>query len=87
MADAGSALPFTAEFQVKPGPDWSYSWLGIAPCRFSKKLGTHVNRVVVGLSHASRVFLWVLRFPFLRKINTYNREQNDLRQLSQIELI
>ena len=53
MADAGSALPFTAESQVKSGPEWSYSWMLIL-----KKLGTHVNRVVVvGLFHASRVFL------------------------------
>ena len=51
-----------------------YSWmgdLGIASCWFSKKRGTHVSRVVVvGLSRASRVFFRVLRFSFLRKINT-----------------
>ena len=52
----------------------SYSWVGdhlnIASCWFSKKIGTHVNRfVVVGLSHASRVFLQVLRFSSLRKMN------------------
>ena len=40
----------------------AYSWmgdhLGIATCWFSKKLGTHVSRVVVvGLSLASRIFL------------------------------
>ena len=36
-----------------------------------KKLGTHVSRVVVvGLSRASRVFLRVLRFSSLLKINT-----------------
>ena len=35
------------------------------------ELGTHVSRVVVvGLSCDLRVFLWVLRFSSLRKINT-----------------
>ena len=59
----------------KLSPDeQGYSWmgdhLGIVSCSFSKKLGTHVSRiVVVGLSRALKVFLRVLRFSSLRKIN------------------
>ena len=48
--------------------------LGIAPCLFSRKLGTHVSRVlVVRLSRASRVFLRVSRIflRVLRKINAW----------------
>ena len=55
---------------VGRGYSWMGDHLGIASCWFSKKLGTHVSRVVVvGLSRASRVFLRVLRFSSLRKIN------------------
>ena len=61
------------EFQVKPvgrGYSWMGDHLGIASCWFSKKLGTHVSRiVVVGLSRASSVFLRVLQFSSDRKIN------------------
>ena len=52
------------------GYRWIGGKLGIASCWFSKELGTHVSGVVVVyLSRASRVFLLVLRFSFLRKIN------------------
>ena len=52
---------------VRQGNSWMGDHLGIASCWFSKKLGTHVSRV--GLSRASRVFLQVLRFSSLRKVN------------------
>ena len=70
--NAVSALPFTTEFQIKPAVERDYSWmgdhLGIASCSFSKSFEfMHVSRV--GLSRALRVFLRILRFPSLRKIN------------------
>ena len=44
--------------------------IGESPCVDSHKLITLVSRVVVGgLSRASRVFLRVLQFPSLHKIN------------------
>ena len=50
---------------VGRGYSWMGDHLGIASCWFS----TRGRVVVVGLSRASRVFLRVLRFSSLRKIN------------------
>ena len=75
----GIALPFTSEFRsngviagwviacVQAG--WDPDHLGVASCWFLKKLGPHVNRVVVVdlPRSASRVFLRILRFSSLRK--------------------
>ena len=51
---------------------WMGEHLGIASCWFSKKTwnSCEYRVVVVGLSRASRVFLRVLRFSSLRKINS-----------------
>ena len=73
VENAVSALPFTSESEVKPGRTGLQldGWPpGYSPVLILE-LGTHVSRVaVVGLSRASRVFLRVLRFSSLRKINT-----------------
>ena len=73
-ADAVSALPFTTEFQVKPGRTRLYldGWPpGYSLVLILKKKTTwNVSKVVVvGLSCASRIFFRVLQFFSLHKIN------------------
>ena len=71
---AFSALLFTTEFQVKPDRKGSVAgWMNISvqPGVLTLNLGAYVKRVVaVDLSHTSMVFLPVVRFSSLHKINT-----------------
>ena len=50
--------------QIRRGYSWMGDHVGIASCWFSKKLGTHVSRVVVvDLSRVSRFFSRFSGFP------------------------
>ena len=63
-------------FKLNPvgqGHSWMGDHLGIVQCRFQKKTRNSCEQnccTVVGLSRTSRVFLRVLRFSSVRKINT-----------------